>query len=287
MGRQKFPVCENLLASAIEFLPAGARRFPNLAAGQIPNTPVRPYLWLCDSSHTWWVCGGFYTGISATRDGHVYAVGFDGSYVSDIDSNAKTTELGVPKTPSGDGVLAGPDSVAASIGWSGGNEVFVIGRDRAIYVNSSNTKGDWRLVDNSAQFSSLSTTANDTVFALTSGLPGEGGGQLYQETEHFQTVDWFGYFYWTDQYIGGGRIFTSISADTDASGRDEVYAIDVHADAYLYNQGIWTYKDSYVYDLAAAGGGYFYDVNYYGSGPTYAYQWNPYSGWKPLGTGLL
>jgi hypothetical protein len=241
-------------------------------------------LWLWDSSGGWNSLGfngpSGLTAISATHDGHVYAVTWEGGgHVYYVNSYGSGIDLGAPNP----GVLlyAG-NSIAASVGRSGDNEVFAIGANHAIYVNSSNTKGDWRLVDNN-QFASLSATQNNTVFALTSGLAGGGGGLLYQETEqyNFQTKS----FYWTSQYIGGDRYYTSISADTDTYGRDEVYGIDVHADAYLYNQGSWTLKDSDVYDIAAADGGYFYDVDY-AWGNYYGYQWSPSAGWQYLGAGL-
>src|SRR5207244_308739 len=118
-------------------------------------------LWLLDSSLTWNYLGGYYTGISATRDGHVYAVGPHGWHVYYLDSHGNGPDLGAP---SPGGVPYAGSSLAASVGWFGGNEVFAIGPDAHIYVNSANGYGQWRLVDKSAQFSSLSATANDTVF---------------------------------------------------------------------------------------------------------------------------
>jgi hypothetical protein len=253
------------------------------------------------NSHGWyWSSTVPISSISATRDGHVYAATTDGWHVRYYDSKDGWTDLGAPPK----GLLShsegsmDPGEVAASLNRFGGNEVFVIGQDRAIYVNSSNTYGDWRLVDNSGQFAHVSATTNNSVFALTST------GLLYQEIQQFQATDWGGgYFYWSSQYIYGGinYYYTSISADTDALGRDEVYVIDVNAKAWLYNasnQVKWTAKDSGVYSIAAAGGGYFYDVNY-ASGNYYGFQWNPngsdpyvynpYGGagaWSYLGSGL-
>jgi hypothetical protein len=235
-----------------------------------------------------------YQAMSATRDSHVYGVTPGGSDVvySGVPTNTQPfTDLGAPHTSSGSGVLAGTSSLAASVGLFGGNEVFAIGQDGYIYVNSSNTYGDWRLVDNKAQFASLSATPNDTVFALTVGLPEIGrGGLIYQETEQYNIRTYR--YYWASQYIAGGSYYTSISADTDGLGHDEVYAIDVGRNAWLYNaynSAKWTIKDSDVFDLAAAGGGYFYDVNYYySSGLFLAYQWNPDAGiWTYLDSGLV
>jgi hypothetical protein len=225
------------------------------------------------------------TGISATRDGHVY-VATNGPLVSTtdvqyLDSNGSSTELGAPRP----GLAYHPAGsfIQASVGWFGGNEVFVIGQDGAIYVNSSNTYGDWQLVDNRVSFTSLSATPNDTVFAVTSD------GRLFQETEHLLARLY--YFYWAGQDISGGRTYSvNISADTDASGGDEVYAIQNGTPnyLYLYDGGIWTLKDADVYDVSAAGGGYFYDVNY-SRGDYHAYQYDPtlwWSHWSFLGSQL-
>ena len=78
--------------------------------------------------------------------------------------------------------------------------------------------------------------------------------------------------------------YTAISADTDASSHDEVYAIQTGTNnAYLYDQGSWTIKDFGVYDIAAAGGGYFYDVNYdNGNYDAWLYQPNGYPYWAFL-----
>jgi hypothetical protein len=234
--------------------------------------------WQWVQSDYWSISFHQYRAISATRDSHVYAVQSDGSHVYYLDSFGNGTDLGAPTGNGWNGIAFGPDCIAASVDAYGHNQVFAIGLDYAIYVNSANAPGQWRLVDNSTLFASLSATAKDTVFALTSGLPDGGGGQLYQETEQFLPFSWNGCSsYWTGQYIGGGRIFYSISADLDAYGRNEVYAIDVHADAYLYNQGTWTWKDSNVYDIVGAGDGYFDDVSYV-NGHYYFFQWGPNGG---------
>jgi hypothetical protein len=119
-------------------------------------------------------------------------------------------------------------------------------------------------------------------------------GRLFQETEHIRTIGGSAFFYWHGEDISGGRTYSiyspNLSADTDASGRDEVYAIEQGTHSlYLYDASSWTYKDSDVYDVSAAGGGYFYDVNYYG-GSYAAYQYDPTSSWPSpwtyLGSGL-
>ena len=210
--------------------------------------------------------GGNYARISATRDGHVYAVTADGSDVRYLDSNGNGIDLGAPSP--GIRIDGGsPSSVAASVGWFGSNEVFAIGSDGAIYVNSANAPGQWRLVDNSAYYAELSATVNDTVFALV-----DNGGGLFQETEHFQINGWFGYFYWTHQEVSPGMEWYEFSADTDASGHDEVYGIEEgNKNLYLFDQGSRTLKDYNVRDISGADGGYFYDVNWDNT----AWQYNP------------
>jgi hypothetical protein len=239
-------------------------------------------LFVNDSTGQWHYLGGGYGSLSASRDGHVYAVTAGGTDICYLDSKGNVTDVGAPQTANGTGVLAGSGSLAASVGWFGGNEVFAIGRDGAIYVNSTFGLKGWRLVDNHASFTSLSATPNDTVFAVTND------GRLFQETEHFYWNGYFGTWYWTSQDISGGLRYSAISADTDASGGNEVYAIQQGTNnADRYDQGSWTWKDADVYDIAAAGGGYFYDVNYYsgGYGTYVAWLYNPNNGWTYLGTG--
>jgi hypothetical protein len=245
-------------------------------------------LLLCDSYGNWYNFGGVYTDISATRDGHVYALTlpaqiFGAADVCYVDSSGNSANLGAPSSGVAEtnwGWLgySSWNSIAASVGWFGGNAVFAIGNDGAIYVNNSNTTGAWGLVDNHQYFVSLSANANGTLFALSTG------GTVFQETEHIGFASWFIYFYWTEQNITpNNTYYVQISADTDALGQDEVYAIRGDGNLYVHDGGSWTQKDSSVYDIAAADGGYFYDVNYYGGYTTYAYQWNPYVGWTYLG----
>jgi hypothetical protein len=241
------------------------------------GTPHGP-LWMCDSSGNWHNFGGDYLTISATRDGHVYAVTPSGD-VRYLDSNGQVTDLGAPAAG-----VATWLPIAASVAWGGyGNEVFVIGaQDQAIYVNSGNS---WRLVDNSAQFTDLSASQNDTLFAVTSS------GKLYQETEHVQLYLWhfgWGIDFWAHQDISGGKTFkeyNAISADLAASGKAEVYALDTTGNAYLYDQGSWTWKDANVLDIAGADGGYFYEVNL----ALTARQFNPNQApsWTSLGSNLF
>jgi hypothetical protein len=227
-------------------------------------------LWLCDSNGYWHYFGGYYVDISATRDGHAYAVNLFGASVSYIDSSGTITDVGAPSG----GVYYGfGNSVAASVGRYGQNEVFALGGSTGVlYVNSDNAPGQWLLVDNH-NFTSLSATANNTVFALSYGT-------VFQETEHYNFVGKS--YYWTSQQISQWVNCWSLSADIDASGHDEVYVIDSTNTAFLYNQGARTTMDYDVSDLAAADDGFFYDVNYYG-GSYSGYLWNPNtSGWYYL-----
>jgi hypothetical protein len=279
---------------------------PNTGSGEVfvlynshdPEDPFATQLALCDSQGTWHYLnpGGSCSCISATGDGHVYAaVGdyvFGGYDIRYYDSNDKYTDLGMPKNQSGQQLYT--NNLAASVGLFGNNEVFTIAYSTIgqgsfpyagyIYVNSTSTPDGWRPVDSRALFVALSATPNDTVFAVTTD------GRLFQETEHLYWGTWHHYYYWTGQDISGGSRWAQISADTDASGRDEVYAVMSGANQlYLYDQGSWTWKDSDVYDVSGAGGGYFYDVNY-ASGNYNGWLYNPNGGtwfaWTYLGSGL-
>jgi hypothetical protein len=247
--------------------------------GATPNGP----LWLCDESGNWHVLGGDYYSISATRDGHVYAVSAAGD-VNYLDANGNAIDLGAPKP--GVNLTAAPAAGVNGGGLFGtGNNVFVIGKDQAIYVNGGSNSNAWRLVDNSTSFATLSAPAANTVFAVT------GGGKLYQETEHLGFNGWYFTYSWSHQDISSGRTFAAsspISADLDASGNAEVYAIEAGTfNAYLYDQGSMTQKDSDVSDIAGAGGGYFYDTNPSANTDT-AWQYDPNHPihWTYLGTGL-
>jgi hypothetical protein len=118
-------------------------------------------------------------------------------------------------------------------------------------------------------------------------------GKLFQETETFSELV-YGHctLSWNSQDISGGRRWTQISADNDALGRDEVYAVENGTNnLYLYDQGNWTQKDSAVVDVSGAGGGYFYDVDYaHDNYDAYLFNPNwqlPYSApWTYLGCGL-
>jgi hypothetical protein len=239
-------------------------------------------LWLRDRNG-WHDIGGSYTNISATRDGHVYAVTFLASTVDYLsDSYGSRIVMGVPNSGVEEGCFQ--HTIAASVGRYGQNEVFAIGKDGAIYVNSDNAPGQWRLVDNHAPYYvSLSATANNTVFVLYYIDAFESA--VYQETEDYNFVG--KNYYWTRTAIShAGEQCRDISADTDANGRDQVYVIDPYGTAYCYNPTIFgrTAVAYGVYDIAGADGDYYYEVCY--SGNYQAYQFNPYYGWIYLDSGL-
>jgi hypothetical protein len=247
-------------------------------------------IWWFNSLGQWSHLPGSYRDMCATDDGHVYAVTSNGSDVHYLSSNGSATDLGTPPA----GVLLGYSSnaLAASTGLGGKNEVFAIGQNGAIYVNDSNALGQWSLVDNSQVFEGLSAARNNTLFATTQS------GKLYEETEQ-QLWIWEGLyglhevFFWSGQNISGGNLYGRISADTDASGAAEVYAISPQTrDAYRYDQGSWALliADTTFEDISGADGGYFYAVNDLLLYNHYdGWQYNPQilNPWTYLGSNLL
>lgn len=245
-------------------------------------------LWLCDSTGNWHSFGGKYNDIAATRDGHVYATDFN--HIHYLDSNGNGIDIGAPQPG-----LLGPhwqgindSALAASISFSGSNEVFALGSNLAIYVNSANAPWHWQLVDDNAQFEALSAAPNDTVFAVTTD------GRIFEDTYAFHWLGNTGYFYWHSQDISWGMQYFYISADLDTSGRAEVYATGLYDNnAYRFDQGSWTQVDTGVFNIEGADGGYFYDVNY-DNGNSDAYLYTPNSGpwyvwvnpWTYLGSSL-
>jgi hypothetical protein len=209
-----------------------------------------------------------------------------GGHIQYVDSNGNATDLGRP-VASG---YSGAQEISAGTGWFGQNEVFAIGNDGHVYVNSTVYNWGWRLVDNSANFTAVAATTGDQVFALDSA------GKMHLESEHrgwyfngsYGTI----YYYWSGQDVSAGRTFNAathgtyypeIYADTDASGQAEVYALSgSNQGLYRYDQGNWQQVDSYVWNAAPADGGYFFDVNVGGS----AWANDPSSGWTPLGNNV-
>ncbi len=250
-------------------------------------------LWRCDSQGHWALLGSGtgssrYGDISATRDGQLFAVNVSDQHVDFFHANGSVTNLGNPegylRTINGSGNGQG---IAAGVDLYGGDEVFAIGQQGALYVYSHDGPwaGSWRLIDNSRLYTSVSATSSGSVSAINNGFA------LY----HWSEQSWWGPFtYWSGQNITGIGPYQSywdISADTDASGQDEVsarVAVSYNQyNLYRYDQGSWQQVDTNVSDVAAAGGGYFFDVNptTYG-GNAWAYDPNASTHWKYLGTGV-
>jgi hypothetical protein len=240
-------------------------------------------LWRCDFWGNWHYFGwaSRYLSISATTDGHVYAAhGPDGSKwtTSYLDSNGNGPNLG------------GQNVQVAASHSSTGNEVFAISSTSTLCVNSTNTPGQWQPVDDlvNDSFASLSATQDNTVFAEA------WSGKLYQESWDWHPGgNWLqaGYFAWTSHDISAGGAWGQMSADLDAQGRSEVYAMNNSGDLYLYDNG-WSWKASSVYDVSAAGGGVYYWVQHvtiqvwwttdhyyaYCTAPTQGGYWTQYLG---------
>jgi hypothetical protein len=232
---------------------------PKTGFGDVFVLRAYGYIARCDSSGNWlqWSQWGNYSSISATRDGHLFAINPFGG-LTEFDSNANPTYLGSPP-----GGVSNNSVVAASVAGGGlfgsGDEAFVIGANQAIYVHLGN---QWNLVDNSAQFVRLSATRDNTVFAVTTS------GKLYQETESIKLSRvgnmWIFQTYWVGHDISAGLTFTpTISADLDASGQSEVYAVDVNGTLYQYDQGVYSEPWTDVTDVSGADGGYYYHVQYW------------------------
>jgi hypothetical protein len=252
-------------------------------------------LWRSDSLGHWTQLtdGGrssVYGDISATRDGQVYAVHLNDQHVQLFHANGSETDLGNPEgnlrtiNGSGDG-----DGIAAGVDFNGGNEVFAIGQQGALYVYSTTGfwAGTWRLIDNTRLYTGLSATRADGVFAIDNGLA------LFHWTEHTAWYDPFPF--WSGQDITGlgpYQSYWAISADLDASGHEEVYArVEVSYNQYnlfRYDQGSWQQIDTNVSDVAGADGGYFFDVNPTGKGGN-AWAYDPKAAfhWQYLGAGIV
>jgi hypothetical protein len=88
--------------------------------------------------------------------------------------------------------------------------------------------------------------------------------------------------------VAASRSFACISADTDASGNAEVYAIEDNThNAYRYDaSGNESLVDGNVRNIVGADGGYFFDVNPTSTGNT-VWAWDPSTGWAYLGSNIL
>jgi hypothetical protein len=246
----------------------------------------------------WW---NAYTEISATRDGQVYAFkGWPSMEVDLFHADGSRANLGSP-----DGVWGVSAIAAGRNPYWGGDEVFAMGQDGALYVNS--TTGEyaytWRQIVGPGQgLSALSATQSGSVFAIA-----QNGNALDQFSE---SVAGWPYTSWSEHEVGESLGYTSISADTGASGQDEVYATALNwpimgedgsvtpAPNLLYHytqdSSAWNGWSGGVFnsnndsEVAAADGGYFFEVHpWFNTTVVWAYDpsnaWNPYT---LVGTGV-
>jgi hypothetical protein len=222
-------------------------------------------LWRMDSNAVWHSLGGSYKRISATRDGQCFAVTSDGSDVRLFNQADQPIDLGAPggyasDIAAGRGAFYGQDEVFA-IGpdggiwaWNGDYPVYGVGPYRA-----------WREIA-TGSFGTLSATQNGVVFALDSN------GNLFKESEGLYYIgSGLYYFFWNQANISGGNTYTQISADVDAHGSAEVYAIGTDAFHTLsrWDQG-WQAMVWFASEVSAADSGYVFAVNT--SGSAFAYD---------------
>jgi hypothetical protein len=281
----------------------GPTKVQNVSASIDPNTGYAEVfavswsdysLWRCDSYGTWTKLGGgtptaLYGFISATRDGQVFAVNDHDQHIDFFHANGSVTNLGNPeglyRTINGSGNF---DGIAASVDpYSGTDDVFAIGQYGALYVGSSN--GGWQLIDNSRLYVGVAATPSGGVFANQNGIA------IFHWTEGRFYIFNHWVTFWSDQQVttaGPPQVdYWEMSADTDAQGHDEVYArVSVgymQFNLYRFDQGSSQVMDYNVSDVAAAGGGYFFDVNPYpGLNEVWAYNPNSSSPWIYLGSGV-
>jgi hypothetical protein len=272
---------------------------PNTGFAEVFARGTDRSLWRCDSSGKWtelapgWTVNGYgYGYISATRDGQVYAVDLSDQYVQFFHADGSVSNLGNPEgyRRTIDGSGDGP-GIAAGIDPYGGDEVFAIGQVGALYVYSGDGlwAGTWRLIDSSRLYIGVSATPSGAVIANQNGLA------LFRWAEQPSFLG-YPFTYWSGQqltFIGlPYQTYWDISADTGAWGQDEVYSRVMVAynqfNLYRYDQVSGQQVDINVSDVAAAGGGYFFDVNPTAHGGD-AWAYDPNRGgshWIFLGGGV-
>jgi hypothetical protein len=234
---------------------------PKTGLGEVYALGLDHTLWRWDSTGVWHPLGGSYKEISATRDGQCFAVTSDGSDVRLFNQADQPTDLGAP------GGYAS-DIAAGRSAYFGQDEVFAVGPDGGIYVwNGDLVFGPyraWREIDGGS-FQTLSATQNGAVFAL------DGNGNLFQESESPYWISGVEYFFWSRSNISAGRTYQQISADVDARGYAEVYAIGTDAFHTLsrYDQGRWQGLTWFATEVSAADSGYFFAAGTSGSAVAY------------------
>jgi hypothetical protein len=218
-------------------------------------------LWRMDSGTVWHNLGGSYKRISATHDGQCFAVTSDGSDVRLFNQADQPTDLGAP------GGYAS-DLAAGRSAFYGQDDVFAIGPDGGIWawngdypIYGVGAYRAWREIA-TGSFGTLSATQNGTVFALDSF------GNLFKESESLAYIgNGLYYLFWNQSNISGGNTYTQISADVDAHGYAEVYAIgtDAFHTLNLFDQGPRQVIAWFATEVSAADSGYVFAVNTSGS----------------------
>jgi hypothetical protein len=242
---------------------------------------VGPEVFALATDHAVWVCtgawhslGGWASEISATRDGRVYVIGGNSGVYTNTDN-------GSPSTWQALGGRALDISAGASQ-LGGSDEVFAIGWDHNIWLNTTTNASVWQLVDNQRSFTRISATQNNEVYALDSN------GALYRDDFWVLFYGGHKYTWWMENLVSSQR-YLDIQADMADATHSEVYAIDANHTAWVWDSGTKTlqYKDSDVKEITGADDGYFFDRNGWNQPAEQAWEWRPGIGWQALGGSIL
>jgi hypothetical protein len=260
--------------------PYSGARIRAVSATLDPNTTYPEFfaldsygtLYLHDINWTWHSLGGGYSEISATRDGHVFALDSVGQNLYYVDTAAHSTYLGSPNTRYYAYSWTIHD-ISASVDQFGQNVAYVAAIDGAIYMHvGSSSSAPWKLIDNSAYFNYVSAPqAGLGVFGLDNN--GHVHEVLLQAHSYVSpSLGWVLYYTWNDRDVSYGDTYTAISADTDAAGNPEVYAIDYSSNLERISNAGPQWQAYNVTNVAGAGGGYHFFVTYgryvFGNDPT-------------------
>jgi hypothetical protein len=212
--------------------------------------------WGTDTGGSWRSLGGRYFKIAAGNHGEVFALGSD----LNVYENASGTPSGWVKLP---GLRAYGD-LSVGVDASGNDQVFAISEDRhSIIGHTANPANAWftTVSDLQYDFTTLSATRDNQVWAVNRSR------DLMQISLHFY---WFHgpRVFWaaTNWGGGGGNGITSISAGTDAQGRDVVYVTDRYQivssvePSTSYGINGWHYEISAITDVAGGVNGYYFVV---------------------------
>jgi hypothetical protein len=228
-------------------LPSGPR-IHALSAGLDPQGQAVVYAQGDDGSiqersanGSWFSLGNLnFHEVIGSYHGAVWALGSDGNvYYSDSNLTPGTwLNQGTPNGSSVSRIRVGTDAHNM-------DQVFAIGSDSAIYVLSTvGVSRTWQLVNNSTRFQNISATQDNQVYAL------DVQGQLHQDAMQIVYVRsgftgrTVGLTWWRDTVLpeffrpdGTRSQFTHLSAGTDVSGHDMVYALDQFGGVVEYSAG--------------------------------------------------